>query len=78
MVEYTYEVYESPYGGYGYRILIRGRIIINQPFVPCVGGMRGFDTREQAEAVASFIVNKANRGEGFGVSLEDLLNLNAI
>jgi hypothetical protein len=49
--------------GWGYDILVDGKLFIRQESVPVLSGSRGFDTKEQAEKTARLIINKMKRGE---------------
>lgn len=44
--------------GYGYNILMDGRIFIHQPSMPSIAGNKGFSNKEHAEKVAAFVINK--------------------
>ena len=79
-MNWTYEVFESQHGGWGYRILLNGVTVIQQPFIPCVAGFRGFSSREDAERVASFLIQKIqeNGNQLVGLTLEDLVNLGVL
>jgi len=46
-------------GGYGYDILIDGKLFIRQPHVPAIGGMV-IMTRTQAENMAALVIDKLN------------------
>ena len=47
--------------GYGYDILIDGKLYVHQPNIPAVQGNRGFASREEAKKVAELMVKKINR-----------------
>jgi Domain of unknown function (DUF4907) len=49
--------------GWGYDILVDGKLFIRQESVPVLSGSQGFDTKEQAEETARLIINKMKRGE---------------
>lgn len=44
--------------GYGYDILIFGAVYNHQPHIPAINGMRGFNTKEQAQKAAELVVHK--------------------
>ncbi|NJO01397.1 MAG: DUF4907 domain-containing protein [Bacteroidia bacterium] len=48
----------SSENGWGYNIQRDGRTLIHQPFIPAVGGHKGFSTPEKARKVANLIVYK--------------------
>jgi len=78
MLNVTYQTYQSPYGGYGYKILVNGRVVIDQPFIPCISGYRGFDTEQKAGIIADFIAEKLRNGKPPFVHPNDLVNLGVI
>ncbi len=54
------EVYSnaSPEGGYGYKILIDGKVYINQASIPALSGNKGFSSPEKARKAANFVIYK--------------------
>lgn len=44
--------------GWGYDILIDGKIKVHQPFIPAVQGRKGFDTQEKAKKAAALMIQK--------------------
>lgn len=48
--------------GWGYDILVNGKLLIHQVSVPAISGDRGFEKKEQAEQAASLIINKIENG----------------
>jgi hypothetical protein len=57
-----FEVEESEHGGYGYKIFNNDKLYINQPMIPSVAGIKGFETKEDAQKVANLVVEKINNG----------------
>ncbi|GHN02160.1 hypothetical protein WSM22_36490 [Cytophagales bacterium WSM2-2] len=51
-------VFVSPNGGYGYAIIMNGRVIIHQPHMPIVSGNAGFVSAEEARKTALLVINK--------------------
>ncbi len=53
----TVETYknDSTLGGFGYNILVDGKIMVHQPNIPAVMGNRGFDTDEDASKTAALV-----------------------
>lgn len=47
--------------GYGYQILKKQKIIINQPFVPAIQGNKNFKTETDARKTAALVVNKIDK-----------------
>lgn len=50
--------------GWGYNVLVDGRVLIHQETVPGQAGTNGFKTKPQAEAVAKLVMQKMRRGNG--------------
>lgn len=46
---------DSTLGGFGYNILVDGKIMVHQPNIPAVMGNRGFDTDEDASKTAALV-----------------------
>lgn len=50
-------------GTWGYDVLLYGSILVHQPHIPCLPGNNGFKTKEDAEKVASLVIEKIRRNE---------------
>ena len=61
--ELSYRIIDAPNGTFGYDILSNGRLYIHQTNVPGVPGNEGCRTREQAEQLAVFVIEKMKKGE---------------
>jgi hypothetical protein len=48
--------------GWGYEIYKGSKLIVKQEHIPAIQGMRGFGSKESAEKVAEFIIQKINKG----------------
>ena len=48
-------------GGYGYDVLMGGKIYIHQPHIPAVAGNNGFPSAESALKTGTFIVTKIRK-----------------
>lgn len=46
---------DSTLGGFGYNILVDGKIMVHQPNIPAVMGNRGFKTDEDASKTAALV-----------------------
>lgn len=57
----SYQIIENEYG-YGYQIYDGNNLMINQPHIPAVQGMKGFESREKAEIVAKYVVSEIDNG----------------
>lgn len=65
-------------GSFGYNISLDDRILIHQPHVPAVQGIKGFDRERDARNVANVVVGKLIRNEIPSVSVEELRALNVV
>ncbi len=73
---YTVAVFESEGLGWGYDILYNGKAIIHQTNIPGVPGVRGFESKEDAEKVANYVSYKiSNDIFPPSISLEELDSL---
>ena len=59
--EYRIEIIAGEANSFGYDIKKDGKLLIHQPHIPGVAGVRGFDTEEQARAAAQLMVNKMQK-----------------
>ena len=53
----TYKVFKVK-GGWGYDVIINGKVFIHQPFIPAVEGGFPFRTREDARKTAILVIEK--------------------
>ncbi|MBN4071371.1 DUF4907 domain-containing protein, partial [Crocinitomix catalasitica] len=54
----TYETYNDPETGWGYKILMDGSVYVNQPHIPAVEGKNGFASEKDAKKTAELVANK--------------------
>ncbi len=74
----TYKVYKVD-GGWGYDVLINGKVYIHQPFIPAVQGGFPFRTREDARKVAILVIEKLMTRRGMPrVKVEELQELGVL
>ena len=59
----TYNIISAPEKTFGYDILVDGKLMIHQPSKPGMGGIRAFDTKQDAEKVAQLVIKKMKNGE---------------
>lgn len=59
---YSFESFETPGLGWGYKIFDNGTLFINQPHIPAIQGNKGFSTKEKAEITAQFAILKMEQG----------------
>ena len=65
--------------GWGYDILVDGKLFIHQESIPVMEGKKAFSKQVQAEQTARLIINKMKRGRGITVTtfeLQEILSLN--
>lgn len=62
-VEFTVEIIPAPNNTYGYNIIMGGRTLIHQPNAPALPGVEGFQTKEDAQKVAEFVIDKIRRDD---------------
>src|SRR5262245_30097023 len=61
-IRFEQQVFHSV-SGWGYDILVDGKLFIHQESIPSIKGNRGFQKKEQAILTAQLIINKMKRGE---------------
>lgn len=59
---FTSTIFQNPDRTYGYTILDNGKKYIHQPSIPGRQGTRGFKTKQDAQKVATFVIDKMNKG----------------
>lgn len=69
------EVITTENGGYGYEIYERDKVIISQPYIPAVSGIKSFQTKEEAERVGQLVLDRIEMGVDFYISFDDLKRL---
>ena len=59
--------------GYGYDIIVDGKLYIHQPHIPAVSGNRSFQSEADAKKAGEFVANKIrNNIMPPGISIEEL------
>lgn len=58
--------------GYGYEIVINGKVFIHQEYMPCISGYKLFESKNTAQIVADMVVEKLKNNESPTVSYEEL------
>lgn len=59
----TIMIIPAPNNTYGYNIIMGGRTLIHQPNAPALPGVEGFQTKEDAQKVAEFVIEKIRRDD---------------
>lgn len=77
--EFSVAVIENQDATWGYQLLKDGKLMIDQKNIPAIQGNRGFSTKEKAELMGSFILQKVKNG-GFPptVSIEEMDSLGVL
>ena len=71
--EITIKILPAAKNTFGYDILFYGKPLVHQPNIPAMPGNEGFSTREKAQTVAEFVVEKIRKNEmPPTVTIEDL------
>jgi hypothetical protein len=58
--------------GWGYSIVIKGKEVIKQPFIPAVGGRKPFETRRDAAKTGRMVLKKIQQGQQPTLTVEEL------
>ena len=64
--------------GWGYTILKDDKVYIHQEIIPAIEGFKSFTTKEEAEKVGKFVVDKMKKKEGAGfpqITVEEIDSL---
>jgi hypothetical protein len=61
-VSITDSIFVGTHGGYGYAILVDGKVMIHQPHIPVIRGSIGFASEEKAKRTAQFVIAKMIKG----------------
>lgn len=71
--ELTTKIIPSVNNTFGYDVFLYGKPLVHQPHIPGLPGNQGFTTKEKAQTVADFVVQKIRRNEmPPTVAVEDL------
>lgn len=58
--------------GWGYSIALKGKVIINQPFIPAVEGRKPFESKSDAAKTGRMVMKKIRKGEMPTITIEEL------
>jgi len=75
---FTIQTIVNDDGSFGYNISLDDRILIHQPHIPAVQGVRGFATEQDAKRVAEAVIQKLMRKEIPSISVEELRELGVL
>jgi hypothetical protein len=68
---YEVEPYKTN-NGWGYRILVKGKIFIEQPFIPGLPGKKAFPTRRTARKTGELVLHRLQHHKLPAFTIEDL------
>lgn len=57
----SYRITENEHG-FGYQIFNGDKMLINQPHIPAIPGIKGFESKQKAELAAKYIVSEIKNG----------------
>ncbi|WP_158561297.1 DUF4907 domain-containing protein [Emticicia sp. C21] len=57
-----YETYPLP-NGWGYKLYLRYKLLVNQPIIPALAGNQGFKTEKDAKKIAQLAIGKVAKGQ---------------
>lgn len=69
-----YKVFRTG-NGWGYDILVNGKLFIHQQNIPSIGGEEGFSKKSEAEKTAALIINKIERHQLPAVTKFEILQI---
>ena len=77
--DFSAVVIENQDATWGYQLLKDGKLMIDQKNIPAIQGNRGFSTKQNAEIMGNFILEKVKNG-GFPptVSIEEMDSLGVL
>lgn len=58
--------------GFGYQVLKKHKILINQPFIPAIQGEKTFKNKEDAQQTANLVVSKIEKYSLPKISVHEL------
>jgi len=72
---YTVETLQIDSNKYGYEIKQDERVVIMQPFVPCMPGKMYFESPEDAIQVGTLVAERLEAGVNFSITMDDMKKL---
>lgn len=58
--------------GFGYQVLKKHKVLINQPFIPAIQGEKTFKNKEDAQQTANLVVSKIEKYSLPKISVHEL------
>ena len=56
-------IFVTPFGGYGYDIIVDGKVIIHQPHIPVIAWQSGFVSVEDAQRTAQRVISTMEQNQ---------------
>lgn len=72
--DFKYEIISLD-NGYGYSISHNGKVIIYQPFIPCIGSKTAFKSKEDAKKIANIICKKLENNNSPTITNKEIQQL---
>ncbi len=69
---YTIETFKSDSAGWGYQILKNRKVIILQPYMPCVESEKSFPDERSARETGEFVLTKIENNIAPSITKEEL------
>jgi hypothetical protein len=66
------ETVKGTTGGWGYKIYVKGKLVVNQPRIPALSGNKPFPCEEAAQKTAELVVQKVGKGEIPSVTINEM------
>lgn len=60
--------------GWGYKILMNGKVFIYQPTIPAVDSLRPFPSEASARRVGSLVVERIKKNQSFSITTDDIIH----
>jgi hypothetical protein len=77
--EYTFLTVQNQNSEWGYQLFKDGQLMINQQNIPAIQGNKGFSSKNDAEKIATYILEKVKKGEfPPTISVEELDSLGVL
>ena len=78
-VSFNYNITYNDSLGWGYELIKENKVFIKQETIPAIQGNKGFKTKEDAENVAEFALEKLKNNQGFpSITKKELIELRVI
>lgn len=58
--------------GWGYQIVMNGKVLIYQPTIPAIDTLMAFPDEESARVVGSIVLEKLNNNRDFTITITDI------